>query len=107
MPSRLALLTLRCTRTIHTISDPKDIADAVIYLPEARNVTGEELHVYGGRARRPVVSARNSSERIALTLRAGPEPLGTMAAFRTFALEHARLLSSSPSEAVPSGSSSR
>jgi len=31
-----------------TISDPKDIADAVVYLTEARQVTGEVLHVDGG-----------------------------------------------------------
>jgi len=31
-----------------TISDPKEIADAVIYLTEARTVTGEVLHVDGG-----------------------------------------------------------
>jgi len=31
-----------------TISDVKDIADAVIYLTEARQVTGEVLHVDGG-----------------------------------------------------------
>jgi NAD(P)-dependent dehydrogenase (short-subunit alcohol dehydrogenase family) len=31
-----------------TISDPKDIADAVIFLTEARHVTGEILHVDGG-----------------------------------------------------------
>jgi NAD(P)-dependent dehydrogenase (short-subunit alcohol dehydrogenase family) len=31
-----------------TISDTKDIADAVVYLAEARNVTGEVLHVDGG-----------------------------------------------------------
>ena len=31
-----------------TVSDPKDIADAVVYLTEARNVTAEVLHVDGG-----------------------------------------------------------
>jgi enoyl-[acyl-carrier-protein] reductase (NADH) len=31
-----------------TISEAKDIADAVVYLTEARNVTGEVLHVDGG-----------------------------------------------------------
>jgi NAD(P)-dependent dehydrogenase (short-subunit alcohol dehydrogenase family) len=31
-----------------TISDPKDIADAVMFLTEARHVTGEILHVDGG-----------------------------------------------------------
>jgi NAD(P)-dependent dehydrogenase (short-subunit alcohol dehydrogenase family) len=31
-----------------TISDAKDIADAVVFLTEARNVTGEVLHVDGG-----------------------------------------------------------
>ena len=30
------------------ISEPKDIADAVVYLTEARCVTGEVLHVDGG-----------------------------------------------------------
>jgi NAD(P)-dependent dehydrogenase (short-subunit alcohol dehydrogenase family) len=31
-----------------TISDPKDITEAVVYLTEARHVTGEVLHVDGG-----------------------------------------------------------
>jgi NAD(P)-dependent dehydrogenase (short-subunit alcohol dehydrogenase family) len=31
-----------------TISDSKDIADAVVYVTEARHVTGEVLHVDGG-----------------------------------------------------------
>ena len=31
-----------------TIAEPKDIADAVVYLTEARYVTGEILHVDGG-----------------------------------------------------------
>jgi hypothetical protein len=31
-----------------TISETRDIAEAVIYLTEARNVTGEVLHVDGG-----------------------------------------------------------
>jgi NAD(P)-dependent dehydrogenase (short-subunit alcohol dehydrogenase family) len=31
-----------------TISDPKDIAEAVVYLTEARHVTGGVLHVDGG-----------------------------------------------------------
>jgi len=31
-----------------TVSDAKEIADAVVYLTEARNVTGEVLHVDGG-----------------------------------------------------------
>src|ERR1700677_988297 len=31
-----------------TISEPKDIAEAVVYLTEARYVTGEVLHVDGG-----------------------------------------------------------
>jgi NAD(P)-dependent dehydrogenase (short-subunit alcohol dehydrogenase family) len=31
-----------------TVSDPKEIADAVIYLTEARTVTGEVLYVDGG-----------------------------------------------------------
>jgi NAD(P)-dependent dehydrogenase (short-subunit alcohol dehydrogenase family) len=30
------------------VSEPKDIADAVVYLAEARTVTGEVLHVDGG-----------------------------------------------------------
>ncbi|HKE29432.1 MAG TPA: LysR family transcriptional regulator [Bryobacteraceae bacterium] len=41
-----------------------------------------------------------------LALRTGPEPQGTVAAFRIFALERARLLSSSP-KTLLSGSSSR
>ena len=31
-----------------TIADSKEIADAVVYLTEARHVTGEVLHVDGG-----------------------------------------------------------
>ena len=31
-----------------TIAEPKDIADAVVYLTEARYVTGDILHVDGG-----------------------------------------------------------
>ena len=31
-----------------TITDAKDIAEAVIYLTEAHHVTGEVLHVDGG-----------------------------------------------------------
>jgi len=31
-----------------TISDVSDIVDAVVYLTEARHVTGEVLHVDGG-----------------------------------------------------------
>jgi enoyl-[acyl-carrier-protein] reductase (NADH) len=31
-----------------TVSGVKDIAEAVVYLTEARNVTGEVLHVDGG-----------------------------------------------------------
>jgi enoyl-[acyl-carrier-protein] reductase (NADH) len=31
-----------------TISAPKDIADAVVYLTEAEHVTGEVLHVDDG-----------------------------------------------------------
>ena len=30
------------------VSEPKDVADAVVYLIEARTVTGEVLHVDGG-----------------------------------------------------------
>jgi enoyl-[acyl-carrier-protein] reductase (NADH) len=33
---------------ISAISEPKDIADTVIYLTEARHITGEVLHVDGG-----------------------------------------------------------
>jgi NAD(P)-dependent dehydrogenase (short-subunit alcohol dehydrogenase family) len=39
---------LRTLSPMGTISDAKDIADAVIYLAEARTVTGEVLHVDGG-----------------------------------------------------------
>jgi NAD(P)-dependent dehydrogenase (short-subunit alcohol dehydrogenase family) len=31
-----------------TISDAKDIAEAVVFLAEARQITGEVLHVDGG-----------------------------------------------------------
>jgi NAD(P)-dependent dehydrogenase (short-subunit alcohol dehydrogenase family) len=39
---------LKTLTPMGTISAPKDIADAVIYLTEARQVTGEVLHVDGG-----------------------------------------------------------
>jgi NAD(P)-dependent dehydrogenase (short-subunit alcohol dehydrogenase family) len=39
---------LRTPSPMGTISDAKDIADAVIYLTEARHATGEVLHVDGG-----------------------------------------------------------
>ncbi|WP_433971126.1 SDR family NAD(P)-dependent oxidoreductase [Tunturiibacter lichenicola] len=39
---------LKTLSPMGTISDAKDIADAVLYLAEAVNVTGEVLHVDGG-----------------------------------------------------------
>jgi NAD(P)-dependent dehydrogenase (short-subunit alcohol dehydrogenase family) len=39
---------LKTLSPMGTISDSKEIADAVVYLTEARNVTGEVLHVDGG-----------------------------------------------------------
>src|ERR1700730_7721141 len=39
---------LKTLSPMRTISDAKEIADAVVYLTEARNVTGEVLHVDGG-----------------------------------------------------------
>jgi NAD(P)-dependent dehydrogenase (short-subunit alcohol dehydrogenase family) len=39
---------LRTFSPMGTISDSKDVADAVVYLAEARQVTGEVLHVDGG-----------------------------------------------------------
>jgi NAD(P)-dependent dehydrogenase (short-subunit alcohol dehydrogenase family) len=39
---------LRTLSPMGTISDVKDIVDAVVYLTEARQVTGEVLHVDGG-----------------------------------------------------------
>jgi NAD(P)-dependent dehydrogenase (short-subunit alcohol dehydrogenase family) len=39
---------LKTLSPMGTISDAKDIADAVVYLTEARNITGEVLHVDGG-----------------------------------------------------------
>src|SRR6202051_1250787 len=39
---------LRTLSPMGTISDSKDIADAVVYLTEARHVTGEVLHVDAG-----------------------------------------------------------
>src|SRR5271155_1132901 len=39
---------LKTLNPMGTISDSKDIADAVVYLTEAHNVTGEVLHVDGG-----------------------------------------------------------
>jgi NAD(P)-dependent dehydrogenase (short-subunit alcohol dehydrogenase family) len=39
---------LKTLSPMGTISEPKDIAEAVVYLTEARHVTGEVLHVDGG-----------------------------------------------------------
>jgi NAD(P)-dependent dehydrogenase (short-subunit alcohol dehydrogenase family) len=39
---------LKSRSPMGTISDPKDIAEAVVYLTEARHVTGEVLHVDDG-----------------------------------------------------------
>ncbi len=39
---------LKALSPMGTISDPKEIAEAVVYLTEARQVTGEVLHVDGG-----------------------------------------------------------
>jgi NAD(P)-dependent dehydrogenase (short-subunit alcohol dehydrogenase family) len=39
---------MRTLSPMGTVSDVKDIADAVVYLTEARHVTGEVLHVDGG-----------------------------------------------------------
>ena len=39
---------LKTLSPMGTISESKDVADAVVYLTEARNVTGEVLHVDGG-----------------------------------------------------------
>jgi NAD(P)-dependent dehydrogenase (short-subunit alcohol dehydrogenase family) len=39
---------LKTLSPMGTISDAKDIADAVVYLTEARHITGEVLHVDGG-----------------------------------------------------------
>ena len=39
---------LKTLSPMGTISDPKDIAEAVVYLTEAGHVTGEVLHVDGG-----------------------------------------------------------
>ena len=51
---------LKSLSPMGTITDPKDIAEAVIYLTEAGHVTGEVLHVDGRCARRPVVSTAGS-----------------------------------------------
>jgi len=40
--------SLKTLSPMGTISNAKEIADAVVYLMEARNVTGEVLHVDGG-----------------------------------------------------------
>jgi len=40
--------SLKSRTPIGTISEPKDIADAVVYLAEAGHVTGEVLHVDDG-----------------------------------------------------------
>jgi NAD(P)-dependent dehydrogenase (short-subunit alcohol dehydrogenase family) len=39
---------MRTLSPMGTVSETRDIAEAVIYLTEARNVTGEVLHVDGG-----------------------------------------------------------
>ena len=39
---------LKALSPMDTVSDPKDIADAVVYLTEASHVTGEVLHVDDG-----------------------------------------------------------
>jgi NAD(P)-dependent dehydrogenase (short-subunit alcohol dehydrogenase family) len=39
---------LKTLSPMGTISEAKDVADAVVYLAEARYVTGEVLHVDGG-----------------------------------------------------------
>ena len=39
---------LKTLSPMGTISDVKDILEAVVYLTEARQVTGEVLHVDGG-----------------------------------------------------------
>ena len=39
---------LKTPSPMGTISDAKDIAEAVVYLTEARHVTGEVLRVDGG-----------------------------------------------------------
>jgi NAD(P)-dependent dehydrogenase (short-subunit alcohol dehydrogenase family) len=39
---------LKTLSPMETISDAKDVAEAVVYLTEARQVTGEVLHVDGG-----------------------------------------------------------
>jgi enoyl-[acyl-carrier-protein] reductase (NADH) len=59
MQSLQAMLTHRCSRTLRKnflktlqplggISEVADIVDAVVYLTEAKQVTGEVLHVDGG-----------------------------------------------------------
>jgi NAD(P)-dependent dehydrogenase (short-subunit alcohol dehydrogenase family) len=40
--------SMKSLNPMGVVSDAKDIADAVIYLTEARCVTGEVLHVDGG-----------------------------------------------------------
>ena len=40
--------SLKTLNPMGAVSDPKDIAEAVLYLTEARYVTGEVLHVDGG-----------------------------------------------------------
>jgi NAD(P)-dependent dehydrogenase (short-subunit alcohol dehydrogenase family) len=39
---------LKTLSPMGTISSVRDIADALVYLTEARNITGEVLHVDGG-----------------------------------------------------------
>jgi NAD(P)-dependent dehydrogenase (short-subunit alcohol dehydrogenase family) len=39
---------LKTLAPLGTISSVQDIVDAIVYLTEAKNVTGESLHVDGG-----------------------------------------------------------
>jgi len=39
---------LKTLSPMHVVAEAKDIADAVVYLTEARYITGEVLHVDGG-----------------------------------------------------------
>src|SRR5262252_7861524 len=67
---------LKTLSPMGTISDSKDIAEAVVFLTEARHVTGEVLHVDGGEGSRPA-SAEQRLIELGIKLPAPPEPFGT------------------------------
>ena len=77
--------SLKTLQPMGQISDVKDIVDAIVYLTEAGQVTGEVLHVDGGRTCRQMVtressrpaSAEQRLKELGIELPAPPEPFGT------------------------------